>query len=45
MAYILTGETIAVDRKQLIEELASAPNHVLEQVAEFVRNNGLKKSN
>lgn len=43
MAYVLTGEVQSVDRSALLDQIASAPDPVIQQVADFVRKNGLNR--
>lgn len=43
LMYILTGETGTNSRKALLNELSMAPQTIIDQVAEFVSSQGLKK--
>jgi len=43
MMFILTGETSQNSRKALLNELATAPQTIIDQVAEFVNSRGLNR--
>ncbi|UWR97718.1 helix-turn-helix domain-containing protein [Phaeobacter inhibens] len=43
ITFILTGRSISPDREELINSLATAPESVIADVAEFVRQHGLVK--
>ncbi len=43
MTYILTGELVGDKRKILLEEIAEAPQAVIDQISDFVRKQGLNR--
>lgn len=41
IGYILTGETMSQNRVNLLDDLAKAPDDIIEQVSKFVKSKGL----
>lgn len=41
IGYILTGNRLDNNREQLLEDLSTAPDEIIEKVAQFVREKGI----
>jgi len=40
IAYVLTGRQTTTDRQNLINEIAQSPQHIIDQVSDFIRDIG-----